>query len=250
MGAWGTGIFQDDTASDIRDEYRDHIGNGLSGPEATARILKSYASSLADRGEAGVVWLALAATQWRCGRLEPEAQEKALAIINSGSDLERWEAASNADYLKRRAALEKLRLQLTSPQPEAKKIRRRVLVECEWQVGELISYRLLSGKLMLFRMIGLHTDKSGRSPCFELLNWCGETVPSLDQLRSKGIRRGKDRFGGTVTRLLVVGTKIRFENRLDRLELRLEPEQTNVVPAAVLLWKDLDARLAEWFDLR
>jgi hypothetical protein len=250
MGAWGTGIFQDDTACDIRDEYRDHLGNGLSGAEATARILKEYASSLADAGEAGVVWLALAATQWRCGRLEAETQQKALAVIASGSDLTRWKAASNADYLKRRAALEKLRMQLTLPQPEAKKIRRRVLAECDWQVGELISYRLLSGKLILFRMIGLHTDKGGKSPHFELLDWSGETVPSLDQLRSMPIRKGKDRFGTTVTRLLLVGAKTRFKDRLDRLEMPLQPEQTKMVPAAVLLWKDLDSKLAEWFDFK
>lgn len=249
MGAWGTGVFQDDTACDIRDEYRDHIGDGLSGPESTARILKSYASSLNDPGEAGVVWLALAATQWRCGRLEPETMEKALAVIDSGSDLVRWKMASNADYLKRRATLEKLRIQLTSPQPEAKKIRRRVLAECDLQTGELISYRLLSGKLIVFRMIGLHTDKGGRSPHFELLDWCGEVVPSVDRLSSMPIRKGKDRFGTTVTRLLVVGTNAKFKNRLDRLEMTLQPEQTKVVPSAVLLWKELDAKLAEWFGL-
>ena len=42
MGAWGTGIFQDDTACDIRDDYKDHLGNGLSGSEATERILSEY----------------------------------------------------------------------------------------------------------------------------------------------------------------------------------------------------------------
>lgn len=249
MGAWGTGIFQDDTASDIRDEYRDHIGNGLSGPEATARILKDYASSLAGPGEAGVVWLALAATQWRCGRLEPETRDKALAVIDSGSDLTSWKSASNADYLKRRAALEKLRVQLASPQPEPKKIRRRVPAECEWEVGEVISYRLLSGKLVLLRMIGLHSDKGGRSPCLELLDWSGDAVPSVEELGSTPNRRGKDRFGGTVTRLLVVGRKAALKDRLERLEMRLQPEQTKVVPAAVLPWKDLDAKLAEWFEL-
>ncbi|HEV2135210.1 MAG TPA: DUF4259 domain-containing protein [Terracidiphilus sp.] len=250
MGAWGTGIFQNDTANDIRDEYRDHIGNGLSGPEATARVLKNYASSLADPDEAGVVWLALAATQWLCGRLEPEALEKALAVIDSGSDLERWKSASNADYLKRRAALEKLRVQLTSPQPEPKKIRRRALAECDWQEGEIISYRLLSGKLILMRMIGLHNDKGGRSPYFELLDWSGDAVPPEDQFRSAPVRTGKGRFGNPVSRLLVVGTKTKFKDRLERLEMKLPPEQTKVIPAAVLAWKDLDAKLAEWFDFR
>jgi len=250
MGAWGTGIFRDDTACDVRDEYRDHVGNGLSGPEATTRILKSYAGSLADPGDAGVVWLALAATQWRCGRLETETLERAIAVIDSGSDLVRWKAASNAEYLKRRATLEKLRIQLTSPQPEAKKIRRRVPRECYWQVGELIAYKLLSGKLIVFRMIGLHSDKGGKSPYVELLDWRGEGPPSLDVLRSTPIRTGKTSFGRAVTRLLMLGARTKFKDRLDRLEMTLQPEQTKLVPAAALLWKQLDDRLAEWFDLR
>lgn len=247
MGAWGTGIFQDDTACDIRDEYRDHIGDGLSGPEATARILKSYAGSLADPGEVGVVWLALAATQWRCGRLEQETLEKALAIIDSGSDLARWKGA---DDRKRRDALEKLRIQLTSPQPEEKKIRRRVLSECDWQVGELISYRLLSGKYVVFRTLGLHSDKGGKSPYVELLDWSGETAPSLDMLRSAPIRTGKTSLGKAVTRLLMLGNRTKFKDRLDRLEMIWLPEQTKRAPATALLWKQLDDRLAAWFDLR
>lgn len=250
MGAWGTGVFQDDTAADIREEYRDHIGNGLSGPESTARILQGYASSLADAEGAGVVWLALAATQWQCGRLEPETLEKALRVIDSGSDLARWKAGSNGDYLKRRAVLEKLRAQITSPQPEPKKIRRRVLAECDWRVGELVSYRLLSGNLIVFRAIGLHADKGGTSPTVELLDWSGETSPSVDRLRSTPIRKGKTKFGTAVTRLLVVGPNTKFKDRLRRLDTTLPAEQTKLAPAAVVLWKQLDGKLADWFGFR
>jgi hypothetical protein len=119
MGAWGTGIFQDDTACDVRDDYRQHLGNGFSGPEATARVLEEYASSLSDPEQAGVVWLALAATQWRCGRLDSTTLENALRVIDSGSDLVRWKDAGR-DCKRRAAGLQKLRIQLTSPQPVAK----------------------------------------------------------------------------------------------------------------------------------
>ena len=39
MGTWGTGIFSDDNAADLRDDYRDFIGDGLSSREATDRLL-------------------------------------------------------------------------------------------------------------------------------------------------------------------------------------------------------------------
>lgn len=48
MGAWGTAIFSDDTASDVRDEFRDLIGEGLSTEQATDKLLREYAPSLDD----------------------------------------------------------------------------------------------------------------------------------------------------------------------------------------------------------
>src|SRR5579863_5403116 len=104
MGVWGTGIFQDDTASDIREDYRDHLGNGLIGLDATKRILAEYKSSLDDPHEAPVVWIALAAVQWKHGRLEPDTLAQALQVIDSGSDLARW-SSNTKDLAKRRAVL-------------------------------------------------------------------------------------------------------------------------------------------------
>ena len=47
MGAWGTGVFSDDTASDVRDNYLDLIGDGLSGVEAT-KLLREWSGTLDD----------------------------------------------------------------------------------------------------------------------------------------------------------------------------------------------------------
>src|SRR5690348_4616287 len=88
MGAWGPGVFSDDTACDIRDDYREYLGEGLTGEQATARILRGYKSSLADPNDATVVWLALAATQWKLGRLDPETLAQALHVIDAGTGLQ------------------------------------------------------------------------------------------------------------------------------------------------------------------
>lgn len=250
MGAWGTGIFQDDTACDVRDDYRRHLGDGLTGPEATAKIVRDYATSSKDREESGVVWLALAATQWRCGRLEPETLENALRVIASGSDLARWKDAGPG-YDRRAAALEKLRTQITSPQPEPKKIRRQVAATCDWRVGELISYRLLSGRLILLRVIGHHTDKGGVNPNCEILDWAGDMIPALDELRSVPSRKGSvGKWRGEVSRLMLLGTRKTVNDRLHRLDKTLSPEQKSVPPITVVLWKELDTKLADWFGLK
>ena len=114
MGAWGTALFSDDTACDVRDSYVDLVGDGLTGPEATKALLREWSDSLNDPDDSSVFWLVLAATQWRCGRLEGHVLQQALNVIDSGSDLARWKSSST-DFKKRKAVLEKLRAQLTSP---------------------------------------------------------------------------------------------------------------------------------------
>src|SRR4051794_34638039 len=72
VGAWGTAIFSDDTALDIRDEWRDAILDGLSTEEATARLLESFDDYLGDDEDTEkVFWMALAAAQVETGRLLP-----------------------------------------------------------------------------------------------------------------------------------------------------------------------------------
>ena len=87
MGTWGTDIFSDDLASDIRRRYRDLVGDGFTGQQATEILLLEYREILDDPDVASVFWLALDATQWRCGRLEPRVKEQALDILKvwSGS---------------------------------------------------------------------------------------------------------------------------------------------------------------------
>ena len=91
MGAWGTAIFSDDTACDIRGEYRELIGDGLSPSEATDHLLEEWKELLDDPDERSVIWISLAVTQWKLGRLEERVERKAIEIIRSGSDLVRWE---------------------------------------------------------------------------------------------------------------------------------------------------------------
>ena len=104
MGVWGTGIFSDDTACDVRDSYIDFVGDGVTGPETTEALLREWSPSLNDPEEAPPFWLALAATQGKCGWLEPHVLQQALNVIDGGSDLERWESGSK-DFKKRKGVL-------------------------------------------------------------------------------------------------------------------------------------------------
>jgi hypothetical protein len=171
MGVWGTSIFSDDTASDVRGDYRDLVGNGLAGLEATDKILREYYCQ--EESEMGVVWLALAATQWNCGRLEERVKAKALEIIESGSDLKRW--TDKALERKRGAALSKFREQLLSPQPAAKRIPKPFRSTCDWELGELIAHRLIYGKWIVLRVTDFSEIKAACTRSVKF--WTGLGMP-------------------------------------------------------------------------
>ena len=244
MGTWGTAIFSDDTASDVRDDYRELVGKGLSGTEATDRLIREWGDHPDD---APVFWLALAVTQWRCGRLEQRVKDMALKVIEDGSNLERWEEdATPLDVKKRKAVLEALRLQLESPQPPEKRIPQPFVSTCEWEVGELISYRLKSGMLVIFRVIGYHIDKGGKDPVCEMLDWLGTEIPSKLVLAQLGIKHG-----GIHTSQFLVGAVSKREfpkDRVERLNIKLKPSQKSG-GFSVYLWGYLDMFLEKDFGL-
>jgi hypothetical protein len=189
MGAWGTAIFSDDTASDVRDEFRDLIGEGLPTEQATEKLLSDYASSLEDPDDGPPFWLGLAVTQWKCGRLLEQVKKKALDVIDTGADLKRWSGDA-----KRRAVLEKTRAQLLSPPPPPTRIRKCYKENNDWKVGELISYQTPRGKYAVVRVLGHATGSTGKHPIVELVDWYAAAPASLDDARHLETRPGIERM--------------------------------------------------------
>lgn len=248
MGAWGTAIFSDDTASDIRDDYKDLLGDGLSPSDATDRILLEWKDSIDDSDEKSVVWLALAVTQWKLGRLEERIKQKAIEIIISGCDLDRWEGK---DKEKRRIVLRKLKDQLESPQPATKKVPKRFRDYCEWEIGEIIAYTTLSQEKVLFRVIGFHEDKGGKGPVCELLNWKGKTIPGKLKLKILGIKvKAHPQGNNTLSQFLICRTSEKElpKDRVERVGILLKPSQ-KVGGFSAFLWKHLDKQLKDYFGI-
>lgn len=188
MGAWGPAIFSDDTACDVREEYRGLLGDGVPASQATDRLLEKWKDELSDPDVAPVFWLALAATQWKAGRLEERVKQEALGVMESGSDLARWQSDPQLES-RRRKVLEKLRTQLNLPQPLPRKIPKPFRDSTDWQFGEAVGYRLASGRWVLFRVIGFHSDQGGTTPICELLDWNTERLPQPHEVRKLGILR-------------------------------------------------------------
>lgn len=115
MGAWGYGIFANDTAADIRGEYRELLEDQVPDAEASRRVIESFAYLL--EYSPAELWIALAAAQCQVGRLDDAVKASALAAIDQRAGLEEWVEAGPDDLALRVSALQELREQLTGPQP-------------------------------------------------------------------------------------------------------------------------------------
>jgi hypothetical protein len=252
MGVWGAGIFSDDNAADLRDEFRDLIGDGIAGPEATNRLI-TQRGPRGDPDLEPVFWLALALTQWACGKLEERVKSAALRVIENGSAMRPW--LGGPDERKRRKVLEAAKTKLESPQPPERKIKKRRLATCDWERGELFAYRMRSGEYVVLRMLDLSVDKGGAYPDCELLDWRGAQLPTLGLPDTTPARELRDYGGGKRFRILSFGKRF-LGDRLTRLNIkhqlaegysRVSRGRPN--PTRITSWKDFDQLLEKSYQL-
>lgn len=147
MGIWGTSIFSDDLASDIRREYNTLIS--IKKTDDIEDIFISYYKEIFDTEEEPVFWFALALSEWKKGRLTKRAKNKALEMLNSGKDQKRWKSFDNEkNYKKRLFVLDEFKKTLLSPMPEQKKVSKPRQRRCPWKVGSLLAYKIVTNEAL------------------------------------------------------------------------------------------------------
>lgn len=171
MGAWGTAVFSNDTASDVRSEFRDLIADGLDASAATDRLVTSYEPGTGGEDQSDF-WLGLAVAQHRLGRLLPEVHDQAVQAAQQ-EDLSRWEAE---DRPKRVRAVEKALAELAAPQPAARPVKKEPRSHTDLLPGQHFLYEFAKGRRALFRVQSL---LEGTTSNLTLLRWQdAEPVPT------------------------------------------------------------------------
>lgn len=127
MGTWGPGIYSNDTAEDVRDLCYD-LFPYLDRAESERILFEEFKDTLSRPDENdddyASFWYGYAAWLWKYGMLTDTVRDKTLALLENYAGIALWEeSASPSDVKKRRAALDKLREKLLSPQPPTKKPR-------------------------------------------------------------------------------------------------------------------------------
>lgn len=188
MGAWGPGLYADDTTCDVRDSYVDGLRSGRSGEETDRAILDRYAELLEDREIACLVLFALADTGWRHGRLSDEVRDRAIALLELGGDLQAWQRDAPGDVPARTRVLRTLHARLLSPQPAPKPVRlsrpKPKLVRTSAPIGAAFLYALPSGYKTLLVLAGFIDLGKSVDPVFSVLRWHRKTMPTQDELEA------------------------------------------------------------------
>ena len=243
MGAWGTGLYQDDDTCDIKEEYLTYLRIGMSNEEALEELIECNEELIEDEEIGPLFWLALADTQWKYGRLTKEVKEKALEVINSGKDLERWEKDKKL-YEKRKKVLEELRERLNTKQPEEKKVRKMTFERPNWKVGDILLYQILNedlkdhewyGKYVLLKVMGTKKHGIGGLPIkkyyhenevFSLYNWIGNAKIEKDKIDTlKIIFWEENEYNSSSFRL--IGEYDLTKEKIKKLNIKLLKNDTN-----------------------
>lgn len=142
MGAWGTAIFSNDEACDIRTEYN-VMAAYIDDDEFILKKLKEYFKVKSELNDMDAVfWFAVAAQQTKYGRLCEEVKVNALKCIERKYTIDGW--FNQKDCAKRAAVLNKLKEQLTAEQPLRSKVSKPKRIREIWQQGDVVAYHLVN----------------------------------------------------------------------------------------------------------
>ena len=138
MAAWGTGLYQDDVAEDVKEDYYNCFReDGLDNESAYKKILSQYSEIRDDPEDGPVFWMVLSDVMWNLGKLKEEVREKALYHIDAGNDVAKWKAEGKEKATQRKHVLEKLKEKLESPMPKEKKLQKKRILKNKWQIGDM-----------------------------------------------------------------------------------------------------------------
>lgn len=214
MGTWGTGLYADDTACDVRDSYVGHLKSGLDDDEAREAVLARFGNLLDDAEVACLVYFALADTQWRYGRLDAKVKRHALGLIEHGGDLHVWERDAPADLGARKRVLSALKRRLESPQAARRLVKVRTLTPLRKRTdaahGTVFLLPLSDQSCAALVLVG-HCDTGYKTmePVFSVLKWRGTSPPDAAALSRLGVLAIEGGGLGPATEIGFFGTNAR-----------------------------------------
>lgn len=160
MGTWGTGLYDNDMALDVRDTFTEALSSENDLDTACNKTLSVYSGCFGS-DEEPLLWLALADTQFDYGCLMDTVRTNAISWIEKegGKNL----FTTRRQQKKWEQVLQQLREKIQSKTVSSKKIcKPEVIKQNYWNNGDVFAYqfhtsiakeRNIQGKYVLFQKI-------------------------------------------------------------------------------------------------
>jgi hypothetical protein len=145
MGTWGSGLFEDDLASDIQGSFESEIGRGQSREKAAQCVLREYEDEMDDPDDGPVLYLSLASLLLDSGVTEHAVLSRSLRIIENEEGLARWREAGDDALQERRAIYGQLRQRIEAVQDPKSPSSKRTRVKLP-KIGDYLQIPLSDGR--------------------------------------------------------------------------------------------------------
>jgi hypothetical protein len=114
-------------------------------------------------------------------------------------------------------------------------------------MGAVFAYRFRSGKSVLLQVVG----EFGPSPVLGILDWVGTEIPSTERIKDLPLKYYPETTNPYLVAVMQRNKKEIPADRITELEVRRQPHQRRVTGGyGVISWKELDAILKRWFELK
>ena len=237
MGTWGTGLYSDDTAADLKNSIALLTQLPVSGDRLLEILIDTYGGSVeltADGGPA--FWLVVADQFERKGIRSERASEQARAVVKTGADLRDLEARGMPakDLKKRAEILAELDRRLKSPRPEKPRPKGGKPPDFVVDIGEVYAFPTMRSQAFNAWYASWEQAKFvpdgwgamlvvGRGRVFDWLPWCAVASLTVDPSREPSLddasaARVRTEVGGTLCvprRTHLNKMKMRLLGRLD-----------------------------------
>ncbi len=256
MGAWGPGILSNDIAADLNAYWRENLAEDHEPEE----ISKAFINNAKEEGifddpeEEYEFWLSLALIQWKTGRLQDNVKKKALEFLTNDKieeiEKDRW--FEKSDYRKRLKNLEKLKIQLTSPQRKPQKIRKPYRQQTTLNPEDILTIKLASGNYVIFEIIDIDESHQSRTPVAILYDYLQKEKPNYgDYLKAKVIQFEAEFIFGGYTNFRLASVKKSQNEPLHRIEF-IKGKSKNIIKAhmsqGIIFWDEIDEIFEEWIN--
>ena len=237
MGTWGTGLYSDDTAADLKNTIALLTQLPEGGDRLLEIVIEAYGDSVELTADGGAAFWLVVADQFdrkgiRCAR----AFEQARKAIASGADLRDLEARGMPakDLKKRAAILDELDRRLQKPRPEKPRPKGGKPPDFVVDIGEVYAFPTMASQAFNAWYASWEQAKFvpdgwgamlviGRGRVFDWLPWCAVASLTVDPSREPSLddaagARVRTEIGGTLCvprRTHLNKMKMRLLGRLD-----------------------------------